>query len=173
MKKAIIVAALACLAGTSAGVGAADEAQAIRPAVTVQSSGQMLPGYTISVCRGGEAQQVPAEAYEKNGVIMVPLRLVAERLGYAVTWDGKEQTACVEMGVAYMNLYPGIDMYERMGTLKTINLNHIYQYGAGPENVNGVLYVPAAMFGAFFNDVFIEANGLSISPQVVYLQEGM
>lgn len=90
MKKAIILAALACLVSVLSAVGAADETQAVRPTITVQSSGQLLPGYTISICRGGTARQVPAEAYEKNGIIMVPLRLVAEQLGYAVTWNEEE-----------------------------------------------------------------------------------
>ena len=68
-----------------------------------------------------------------------------------------------------MHLYPGVDMYERIGSLKTVNLNHIYQYGIGPENVDGMLYVPAKLFEAFFNDVFIEEGSLIIAPQEVYL----
>lgn len=164
-------AALCLLAAAAAGSAGAEEAASPpQPVVTIQSGGQLLPGYTIFINKGGVSTAIAAEAYEKNGVVMVPLRQVAEQLGYTVVWDDEHGCADLETGVAYMHIYPGIDMYERMGTLKVININRIYQYGCGAENVGGVLYVPARMFEAFYNDVSFEAGSLVISPLEIYLQ---
>lgn len=157
----------------SAGAVQMASAEQIQPELTIQSSGQMLPDYTIFI--GQSKSQIPLTetVYEKHGVMMVPLRPVAERLGYTVDWDNETQCAYIGMNIAYMYVYPGVDMYERIGSLKTINLNHIYQYGTGPENIDGVLYVPAQLFEAFFNDVFIEDYSLVIAPQESYVQGGL
>ena len=61
---------------------------------------------------------------------MIPLRKVAEQLGYTVTWDPDDQSVRVEMNIAYIIVKPGEDWYERIGTIKKVNLNHIFQYGA-------------------------------------------
>lgn len=164
-----LIAGLACT--VPYGAVTAAEAGQTQPVLTIQSSGQMLPDYTIFIGQSRAQTPLTETVYEKNGVIMVPLRPVAEQLGYTVTWNNESQYASIEMNVAYMYLYPGVDMYERIGSLKTVNLNHIYQYGIGPENVNGVLYVPANLFEAFFNDVFIEDYSLIIAPQEVYLHD--
>lgn len=67
---------------------------------------------------------------------------------------------------------PGEDWYERIGTLKTINLNHIYQYGTAPVNIDGTMYVPAQVFREFFNTVTIDNDQITISPQNFYLTGG-
>ena len=164
------IAGLAFCLLCTASAGAADTAaEPLQPALTVQTSGQILPEYTILIGRNSAQTPLTAAVYEKNGVLMVPLRPVAEQLGYTVAWDDEDQCAYIEMNTVYMHLYPRVDMYERIGSLKTVNLNHIYQYGIGPENVEGMLYVPAKLFEAFFNDVFIEEGSLVIAPQEVYL----
>lgn len=165
------IAGLALCLLCAAPAGAADTAasEPLQPALTVQTSGQILPEYTILIGRNSAQTPLTAPVYEKNGVLMVPLRPVAEQLGYTVAWDEEKQCAFIETNTVYMHLYPGVDMYERIGSLKTVNLNHIYQYGIGPENVEGMLYVPAKLFEAFFNDVFIEEGSLVIAPQEVYL----
>lgn len=164
------MAGLAICLLCAASAGAADmAAEPVQPVLTVQTSGQILPDYTIFIGQNSAKTPLTAAVYEKNGVLMVPLRPVAEQLGYTVDWDDENQCAFIETNTVYMHLYPGVDMYERIGSLKTINLNHIYQYGIGPENIDGMLYVPANLFEAFFNDVFIEDRSLIIAPQEAYL----
>ncbi|MDR2898863.1 MAG: copper amine oxidase N-terminal domain-containing protein, partial [Clostridiales bacterium] len=81
---------------------------------------------------------VPAEAPVESAVL--PLRAQAEELGYVVSWEnGKvtvskdDQTAVLETGV---NEYIAFD-----GT--------VLKFESAPENIDGVLYVPAS----FFSDV--------------------
>ena len=100
----------------------------------------------------------------ENNVVMIPLRKVAEQLGYTVTWDPDDQSVRVEMNIAYIIVKPGEDWYERIGTIKKVNLNHIFQYGAGPVNVNGTMYVPAQLFEAFYNSVSITPQAVTITP---------
>ena len=37
-------------------------------------------------------------------------------------------------------------------------------YGAGPVNVNGTMYVPAQLFEAFYNSVSITPQAVTITP---------
>ncbi len=170
MKKAIAAAAVLCLAAAAL-TGAAEPAgaESYRPAVTIRTDGQSLPGYKLTARHGGAAKEIMVDAYEQNGIVMVPLRQTADMLGYAVAWDAEANCAVIETGAAYMNIYPGVDMYERMGTLKSVNINRIYQFGAGPRSIGGILYVPVQLFEAFYNDVYAEGGGTVISPLEMYI----
>lgn len=161
MKKSIIlamvVAALAC-----GPAWAYDEGLVMGPY-------SAIPGLTaVQQCQLTVAGKVmdPAEGavLQENNVVMIPLRKVAEQLGYTVTWDPDDQSVRVEMNIAYIIVKPGEDWYERIGTIKKVNLNHIFQYGAGPVNVNGTMYVPAQLFEAFYNSVSITPQAVTITP---------
>ena len=77
------IAGLAFCLLCAAPAGAADTAaESMQPALTVQTSGQILPEYTILIGRNSAQTPLTASVYEKNGVLMVPLRPVAEQLGY-------------------------------------------------------------------------------------------
>lgn len=119
-----------------------------------------------------DTSDLPAPAHMKDGVLMVPLRRTAEALGYTVTWDDVAKQTRVDMSIAYMYFTPGMTEYERIGTLKVININHLYDFKGTPELIEGVLYVPAEVFTAFYNDVSVAGNVLSISPQVSYTMMG-
>ena len=154
---AMVVAALAC-----GPAWAYDEGPVLGPYSSI-------PGLTaVQQCKLTVAGKVmdPAEGavLQENNVVMIPLRKVAEQLGYTVTWDPDDQSVRVEMNIAYIIVKPGEDWYERIGTIKKVNLNHIFQYGAGPVNVNGTMYVPAQLFEAFYNSVTITPQAVTITP---------
>lgn len=128
-----------------------------------------VPGLTaIQQCKLTVAGKVmdPADGavLQKGDVVMIPLRKVAEQLGYTVNWDPTDQSVRVEMNIAYIIIKPGEDWYERIGTIKKINLNRIFQYGTGPVNVNGTMYVPAQLFEALYNNVSISPQAVTITP---------
>lgn len=102
---------------------------------------------------------------KQKDVVMVPLRKVAENLGYNVNWDPEDQSVRVDAHIASVIVKPGEDWYERIGSVKRVNLNRIYQFGAGPVNVNGTMYVPAQLFTVFFNRVVLSDNLVAITPQ--------
>lgn len=126
--------------------------------------------YVVTV-RGQQekADDLPVRAYEKNHTVMIPLRRTAEALGYTVVWDEQLKRAKLEMGIAYMFFTPGMNTYERIGKLKHINLQYAYEFAAAPELIGGIMYVPAEVFTAFFNDVSIEGSKVVIAPQMAYL----
>ncbi|KMO85672.1 hypothetical protein AB840_12310 [Megasphaera cerevisiae DSM 20462] len=132
-----------------------------------------LPSYRIIAGQHlVDTVNLPAPVFQKRDILLIPLRKVAEQLGYAITWDSGDGYVRMETTVAYMLFKPGEDWYERIGTLKTINLNHIYQYGTAPVNIDGTMYVPAQVFREFFNTVTIDNDQITISPQNFYLTGG-
>lgn len=161
------VCALVCMAPIAAATAqTADEVDTVQ-----QASVDTYAAYRLVVQNQSiETLDLPAPAHSRDGVVMVPLRRTAEALGYTVTWDGEMNRTKLDMSIAYMFFSPGMKDYERMGKLRHININHIYEFGAPPELIEGVLYVPAEVFTAFFNDVSVEGNEVSILPQVAYPQ---
>ncbi|MCH4188222.1 MAG: copper amine oxidase N-terminal domain-containing protein [Megasphaera sp.] len=126
-----------------------------------------LPSYHIMINRSVlDTTQLAVAAYRCNGVIMVPLRGTAEQLGYTVTWDPQERMARVDTNTAFMYIYPGSDWYHCIRTVKVSPPDRTYQYGAGPIIRHDRLYVPVQVFEAFFNDVVIHDNDVSVTSKV-------
>ena len=145
----------------------------VTPVPTSKTSVSTYAAYHLLVQgRAVDTSDLPAPAHNKDGVVMVPLRRTAEALGYTVMWDKDTNQTRLDMSIAYMYFSPGMKDYERMGKLKVININHIYEFGAPPELIEGVLYVPAEVFTAFYNDVSIAGNEVTILPQVSYTTMG-
>ncbi|MCH4179565.1 MAG: copper amine oxidase N-terminal domain-containing protein [Megasphaera sp.] len=129
-----------------------------------------LPSYHIMINKQGlKTCCLTVPAYCCNGVLMLPLRRIAEQLGYAVTWDEEEQAALVDIDIAFMYFYPREDRYSRIGTVKGGHLDASYQYGAGPIIIEGKMYVPARVFEAFFNDVTVQDRNTYITSQRIPL----
>lgn len=85
--------------------------------------------------------------YVKNGNVMVPLRAVAETLGYKVSWDNTEKAAKLDNGKYGMTLTIGSDSYARYSTVEgMVGVTAPQTFGAVPELVNSVTYVPAGAF---------------------------
>ena len=100
----------------------------------------------------GEIIEAPAPYYN-NGVVMVPLRAIAEALGFDVNWD--EEVQGVRLGVA-INLWIGKDYYT-VGRMAPIEL------GAAPELNDVYTYVPYT----FFRDVVSGYNIYTFNGQVI------
>jgi hypothetical protein len=95
----------------------------------------------------------PLPFLDENGVVMVPLRAVAEALGYSVGWDDK--TGSVTVGIA-MTLTIGRDYYTfaKMAPL---------ELGTAPVIVDGRTFVPLH----FFREVMGLNNAYVFEGQVV------
>jgi len=101
-----------------------------------------LPGDIYELTLNGEiivgSDMIEAPLpYLKDGVVMVPLRAIAEKLGFDVTWD--HETKGVRLGVA-INLWIGKDEYH-VGRMAPIEL------GTAPELKDGFTFVPLDFFG--------------------------
>ncbi len=138
--------------------------------IVSQEAAQAVSVQMIHVDRSdGSVVSIPA--YERQGVLMAPLRQTAEQLGYSVTWNEDGDYAQIQTNIACMDVYVGKDLYERIGTLQSINLNQIFTYGVPPELAGNTLYVPVEMFSALFNDIIAAPDGVTISPQQAYLDK--
>jgi len=78
----------------------------------------------------------------ENGFIMVPLRIIGEKLGYEVKWNGIDKPIEIMKGAQYTSIKPGEDYYF-YGKMAPITL------GIAPEIKDSVTYVPLQ----FLNDI--------------------
>ena len=76
-----------------------------------------------------------------DGVAMVPVRKVAENLGYKVSWDGKTNTVILEKGETPINVQLGVDRYHA-GNDRTGGVS----LGSASYEINGTSWVPAELF---------------------------
>ena len=86
-----------------------------------------------------------------NACLMVPLRAVAEPLGFTVTWD--DGGVLVDNGTLQTRVVIGQDRY----TLTTsrdglVGMSAPFSLGAPPYVANGVTYVPVALFDALLGE---------------------
>ncbi|GMQ56460.1 hypothetical protein AN1V17_08530 [Vallitalea sediminicola] len=83
-------------------------------------------------------------AHQKDGYLMLPLRLTCERLGYEVKWNGKTRSVDVSKGNIWTSISIGKDSYFK-GKVAPFPL------GMAPEIVNESTYVPVEFFEEIFN----------------------
>ena len=124
------LSALACAAEP------ASTAAAVPPAVTVKTgeTGEALKNCVIYVeNRKLDTAGLPAPAFKKGRTVLLPLRKVADALGYTLTWLPEKRTARMDMSIASMDFQDGVSTYRRRGKLQIIDLDQTFTYGAAPE----------------------------------------
>ncbi|EPR10400.1 copper amine oxidase N-terminal domain-containing protein [Ruminiclostridium papyrosolvens] len=94
---------------------------------------------SMDIVVNSKAIEAPSAYTNKKGTFMVPLRAIAENLGFNVNWEGKTKTVMLGKDIS---LTIGKDIYIFM---KTTPL----QLGTAPEIVDGKTFVPLS----FFKDV--------------------
>lgn len=97
--------------------------------------------------RALDLQAVGSDVYAKNGNLMIPLRAVAEALGYKVEWNNEDRSAELTNKQFGMKIFIGRDSYARYTTMTdTVGMTAPQTFGAAPELVNSVTFVPAKAF---------------------------
>lgn len=154
MKK-FICTVLACGILTSAAAVYADEPMVIAPAPTSSSYSVVIENNTLDL--GGET------VYELNKHMMVPLRTVAEKLGFKVKWDGECQGVSLDNGEVNTIVYIGQDNYY-MASSTAIGMSAPTALGVAPALKNGTTYVPADMFNILYCEdvVSVKDNVITI-----------
>lgn len=109
------------------------------------------------------------KAFQGEACVMVPLRAVAEALGYTVEWDGETQTAAAEDSIQKVRVRENDAVAVFTGKLQIIDLSHDLEMKEKAVILDGRTYVPAEMFADFFNDVEQVKNEIRISPQMCEL----
>jgi hypothetical protein len=94
------------------------------------------PVRALSVQVNGKAIQQQAMFDHQQQTVLVPLRPVAESLGFAVTWNESRNVAEIQKGTIWSYAKAGEDGYPDANVMKKL--------GAKPRLLNGSTYVPLA-----------------------------
>mgnify|MGYP001035014869 CR=1 FL=1 len=109
------------------------------PLLTAATS---APNYTVVI----NGDKIDADGiYTEGKQIMLPLRSVAEKLGYKVTWDEAKQGITLDNGEVNTTVYIGEDNYY-MASSTAIGMSAPTALGAAPVLKGDKTYVPAEMF---------------------------
>ena len=106
----------------------------------------------------GNQIDAPKAFQTEDGIVMVPIRAIAQALGYEVNWDGA--TRSVRLGVA-IHLWIG-NTEAHVGRMAPINIS------TAPQIVNGSTYVPLD----FFRNVLGVPNAFAFEGQIEIHSEG-
>ncbi|NOU92191.1 DUF4163 domain-containing protein [Paenibacillus sp. LMG 31456] len=107
---------------------------------------------------GEELSSVEASIYiSDNGTSLVPLRIIAERLGYNVKWNEDKQLVEINKGAQWTSLQAGKDSY-------IINRMAPLPLGQAPViKEDGMMYVPLDFFSKILKaEVQAESGSISI-----------
>ena len=99
-------------------------------------------------CPDGESIKLPDVVEYVNGAAMVPLRVIAEKLGFAVDWNPADMSARLNNGVVQTIVYTGVDSYYRASAIEgMMGMTAPQSYGAAMYLHNKeTAYVPVKLF---------------------------
>lgn len=113
----------------------------------------------------GLAIEVDGAAIHTRACVMVPLRAVAEALGFTVTWD--DGTVTVTGTERYVRFTIGQDQYFAAPTQNGMLGASLFSLGCAPCLINDTTFVPAWLFDALLGCqegcVTVEENTVKIS----------
>ena len=113
------------------------------PAVLSETPEETAGRYTFEI--NGEDVSVDA-------VIMVPLRVIAQSLGFTVTWNG-DGTVTVDSGEMHMTITIREDSYQAITSIEgAVGATAPLSLGAAPYVVDGTTYVPLEMFNVLLGN---------------------
>lgn len=160
MKK-FLACMLALAALLSLGLSAsASEADREETACTIFVSGRPL-----------DLQGLPVPAYREGETVMVPLRRIAEALGYEVGWDAG--TGAITVDDCYIQratLFAGTAAVTFQGHLQIIDMSRETENAAATVIREGHTYVPLEFFREFLNDTAAEGTAIRIAPSMCEIQ---
>lgn len=98
-----------------------------------------------------------------NGKAMVPVRAVAEELGFDVKWEAAKQTIHLTNGKIQTNLTIGKDSYYYSTAVTgMVGMSAPTSFGAAPEWRQDGIYVPADLFDMLGATVTIDGDTMEI-----------
>ena len=106
------------------------------PSVISENTAAESGRYTFEI----NGEELPVDA-----CIMVPLRQIAEALGFTVTWNNG--TVLVDNGVMHTTVTVGEDLYTAVTSVDgLVGMSAPFSLGAAPYVVDGTTYVPLELF---------------------------
>lgn len=127
---------------------------------TIVLSGQTLDLHDLSTA-----------PYMAGNTVMVPLRKIAEALGYNVGWNAETGEITVEdtyTQKAFLSNKSTTVVFE--GKLQIIDLSRTIENTIPTATHDGCTYVPLEFFQEFFNDTAIDGTVITIAPSMCEIQ---
>lgn len=155
-----ILAAISVLSMSMSAFAAGSDTTGAAPTYTIIAGEQVL-----------DLSGLPRAPYPEGGTIMVPLRRIAEALGYQVGWD--PETGAVTVEDAYIQkaiLFDGTEQLVFEGKLQIIDMSRKINSSAKTMIHNGYTYVPLEFFDEFLNDTAIEGTTITVRPSMCEVQ---
>ena len=117
-------------------------AMAASPATDSVNDVNTASGYTL---------QVNGSDTDIDVCVMVPLRALAEELGFTVVWNG--DSIRVDTGDVHTDVTLGVDRYVITTSKEDmVGLSAPFSLGCAPYATNGVTYVPLSLFDALLGN---------------------
>lgn len=164
MKKLIAFTLCAALSLSTA----AFAAEPVSGAADIAAPEEPQPGCTL---------RIDGKDTDVRACVMVPLRAVAEKLGFTVTWDGGN-AVLLEDGDTHSTVTIGEDRYQvTTSSPDLVGMSAPFSLGVPPYAVDGVTYVPLGLFDALLGSrqgavtmedgvICLETNPLNRGSQV-------
>ena len=113
---------------------------------------------------------LPCDPYYDGEHIMVPLRAVAEALGYRVSYNETTGEITVDDDcIQAATLKNGSANVTFSGHLQVIDMSREVELPVKVTIIGGHTYVPADFFIEFMNEVKVENGVVTIAPQMAYI----
>lgn len=115
-----------------------------------------------SVVMNGKTLPLPSDTvFEQNSHVMIPVRMVAEALGFKVEWDAQNRGVRLDNGEVNTTISIGDDLYY-MASSTAIGMSAPTSLGAAPVLKNGVTYAPVEIFNVLYC-----ADAVSVKDRVI------
>lgn len=99
---------------------------------------------------GRKVQLSSFSIFQDEENTMIPLRLIAEALGFAVDWHGDDQTIDLDDGAVKTTLEIGEDAYYKASS-QAIGLTNTFSFGSAPIIRQDRTYVPTQLFDLLYS----------------------
>lgn len=140
-------------------------------AVREKTAAASVSDYAISVSgQVLDLSAIPLAPYPENGTVMVPLRPIAEALGYTVAVDPENAAVTVDDDYIQMAVLTGGSPEAVFtGHLSVINMSRTVETAVPTAFYDGEPYVPLEFFREFLNDTAVEGTLLTVAPSTCEL----
>lgn len=117
----------------------------------------------------GKPVETTANAYENDGVMMLPLRAIGEALGYKVMWIPETDDIVMENSIQKVVLHNASATAQFTWKLTSVSYTGAIELETEAVVHSGVTFVPASLFELFFNDISVDGTLISVSPSMSVL----
>jgi len=135
------------------------------PAQATATKAVLLPAEDRELTMISEGDIAIGKAKVENGIVMVPLRQVAEKLGFKVTWDGGTESVHLTDGTRQMTVKLGVDSYAYSAAKEgLIGMSAPAALGAAAYEAEGTTWAPAELF-----NLLVEGSPVRLNDDVLYI----